>query len=527
MTHNWESHLTDFDKNVLERLGIDTWNLPTDVNPIVDALNNRTFEPRPLRDDEIDVESNFFGSRSDATFVEAFADIPWFNKKKVSRLATICQMKIYDANDGPDGDGKRKGLRRHWYSWFKTQFAQEFSKQLAANGDKKERSGFDGTQWAGRLSTVYGEIVDDEDVHYHDLWVSDTSRMIEKMWTSLFSNFHAMLCVEKDSLFNDFKDVAKACGIKIVVSGKGKMSKAATELILRRYFDIHWRETFTEESPLYIFTLTDWDFDGEASISKTFAAQARRYTDHVVEARIGIKPEDGIENDGPLFELKMNNSGYVGWATENGLFEISCSLCGHEWIAIGQIGHGNGHDCPECGNDVTFSIQIKSSDPGLTAHGFEVEALPTRAYYGMLVDAILSVIPFKTIVEKLRKECKADTYQAANTLTDKLKKWNPSYRAMMEEFERLEKIKEAFEQHVNDQFTDLSDGHESDWEDLEDDPDTDAFRKHAEKATGYTEAWRPFNRKLRTNELTLHLIRNERETMNELKEMNIVDVFGE
>jgi hypothetical protein len=113
-------------------------------------------------------------------------DISGFGKASVARLASICQMAVYDQAGGPDGDHKRKGLRRQWYSWFKTRFAQPFSQQLAQHGDEKESEGFDGTGWAGRLSQVYSSLVDDERATYVDLWVDDASRMMDRNWSALF-----------------------------------------------------------------------------------------------------------------------------------------------------------------------------------------------------------------------------------------------------------------------------------------------------------------------------------------------------
>ena len=97
---HWQSLLDEFDNEILDRLGI--YSLPLDENPIVSAL------------EEMDV-------------VGLCNDVPWFGKARMARLASICQMVVYDHNGGPDGDGKRKGLRRQWYSWFKTRFAQPFS----------------------------------------------------------------------------------------------------------------------------------------------------------------------------------------------------------------------------------------------------------------------------------------------------------------------------------------------------------------------------------------------------------------
>jgi len=104
MSKNWRKYLDHFGAEVIRSL--DLYYLPTDYNPITRAL------------------------KEDASFVDKCKAIPGYSQIAFSRLATICQMSVYDAQRGVERDGEPKALRRHWYSWYKTSFAQLYADQL-------------------------------------------------------------------------------------------------------------------------------------------------------------------------------------------------------------------------------------------------------------------------------------------------------------------------------------------------------------------------------------------------------------
>jgi hypothetical protein len=478
---DWNSKLNNFDRALLSELA--DCDIPSVTGNIVcDAVQVRDYAA-----DDRNIIVNF---------AEKFGHLKGFNKGSVSRLATLCQMMVYDRDGGPDGDKSQKGLRRHWYAWFKVNFAQDFSAALAAKGDKKEVKGFDGRAWAGRLSEIYGGLVDDENVTYKDLWVSDTSRMEKSFWGELFRNCYIILCVEKDSLFSDFEKAAQAIGAKVLVSGKGKMSKAATELVLRKHFG--WtdrRDPFTADRPLLVLTLTDWDYDGETVIAPTFAEQCRRYTNHVQEARIGITPDQGIQGNGPLFEAKTTNDTYKDWARDKGLYNAECGACGHSWITVGD----GAHNCPACDSQVYFLIALKDSGDK-TAYGFEVEALRTKAYYPMIVDALLTLVDFDTLVGHLRDECVASEYNAADAVWAIVESKNETLAKLNETIEKLERYRDAFQDDVRDRFIAKGAPMVNNWRDDDDDPTPQNFRDYVEKI-GYAEVWRPFKTSDRTRSL--------------------------
>ena len=460
---NWYNKLGGFGKKLLGELGYDY--LPTDHNPITRALE----------------EGDFLTRYAYIKGVE--------NRTRMSRLAVICQMAVYDNGRGPDGDGKQKGLRRQWYSWFKTRFAQPYHNQVDAGTE------FNGTGWAGRMSQTYGWLVDNANVTYRDLWVDDASRMMERWHARLFAECNIIVAVEKDSLFSDFKAAAHALGAVSLLSGKGKTSKAATEKQLREHFgwDAHY-DPFTADDQLIILHISDHDYDGEQVIGPTFAEQARRYTSHILEARVGIKPESVDDWQANWYEVKTNNSGYISWSEEKALFWAVCDFCGHEWAA-----QGVNLTCSECGGIVTLDVD------DWQPHGFEVESLPTRAYYTLLVRALLEVLPFEYVVSKLRDECKADAYSAADYIQASILEKNADYQALLEEFARLEDIKDAFERKVKDTLSELGEPHIEDWRDDGDDPEPRDFEQHVYKAQDWTGPWRPFSDRDRTAKLVEYL----------------------
>jgi hypothetical protein len=329
--------------------------------------------------------------------------------------------------------------------------------------------------------------------------------MMSTYYETLFGGCHIIIAVEKDSLFADFTAAAKALGAKSVYSGKGKSSKAAIEKLLRDHF--RWSNDynpFSRQNPLIILHISDYDFDGEAVIGPTFAEQARRYTQHILEARIGVQPEHvsaaGHALDDKWYQVKVSNKGYQSWAEHKALFLAQCTGCFNQWPVVGIEDRSNGifiaHTCPRCGSPAT-QISIKSD----TSHGFEVESLTTRDYYSLIVDALLQVLPFEYIVERLRDECVASSWEAANQILDQITQGNPSYQSLLKEFARLEEIKDRWERHVKDLLTEIGEEHIEDWRDDDEDPTPADFRRYVEQASDYSGPWRPFSQSHRTRSL--------------------------
>ncbi len=471
MNTNWYGHLDEFGRQLLDVIpgAYDAFHSATS-NPVSDALK-------------------------DPTFVETYQNLPGFSRMAVCRAAVLCQMQVFDRIGGPEGDRRPKALRRHWYSYFKSEVAQPLGMQMGdftvnSQGIKELKD----EDWSSRLSQVYAELVDSKIVTYRDLWVDDASRMFDTTYGKLYRGLNLLICVEKDSLFADFKAAARAIGATALYSGKGKSSKAAIEKVLRESFDWSEYNDPFENDPLVVLHISDYDYDGQAVIGPTFAEQARRYTDNIIEARIGVNPKQ-LQDAGrnlmdAWYNIKVSNKGYQTWADEMAIFQFICSNCGTALIGQGR----EGHNCPECGSDITVE---KDAVP----HGFEVESLRTREYYALIADAFMRVVPFSETIEHLREECLASVSTATDTILSEVLQNNSSYQDLLKEFDRLEEIKKEFEQKVRDAVENVADGHESDWADLEDDPEPQALREHLVTAAGrtYANAWRPFSTEVRTD----------------------------
>lgn len=478
---NWAGLLNGFAIDLLDRLGYDRYCLPTNHNPITRAL------------------------RDNPNFVRENEDIPGFNRANLSRAAVLCQMAVYDEHRGPEGDGEPKSLRRHWYSYYKSEFAQPLALQIGdfevnAAGVKEMND----LAWTQRLSTTYAELVDSGDVTYRDLWIDDASRMFERFYTPLFAHSNILICVEKDSLYGDFVAAGNAIGATALYSGKGKSSKAAIEKVLREAFGwSQYNNPFSAGNPLVIVYISDYDFDGEAVIGPTFGEQARRYTNNIVEVRVGINPENvvsyGLDPTQSWYRVKVSNKGYVGWAQKKALFRAVCDQCGQEWVHTGTCEDaGDVQDlCPGCGGlPVPFGVEDE------VPHGYEVEALKTRQYYPLLAAAVIEAIGFGKIVSRLRDECRPSVTSATQTVVRNALEDNWYYAALKEQLSKLEEEIAALEQAAEEVVTPLCEQHAGDFRDEGDDPAEEDFAQHVHHARRYSSAWRPFNSHHRTELLT-------------------------
>jgi hypothetical protein len=150
-----------------------------------------------------------------------------------------------------------------------------------------------------------------------------------------------------------------------------------------------------------------------------------------------------------------------------------------------------------------------------------VEALKTRDYYGLLVDALLRVVPFEHIVSRLRDECVADAWQAAREIMEEICKANEGYQEILKEFDRLEELKSRFEEEVTNKLMAIGEPHIGDWRDDDPDPTPDDFRRHVETATTWSEPWRPFSKRDRTDRLVSWLKRNAADQIAQFEEQEV------
>lgn len=484
---DWTSKLDQFGRTLLSAMGHDY--LPSDHNPILESLRA-------------------------GEFVQLYGELQGFNKSSVARAAIICQMAVYDNERGPDGDGEPKALRRSWYGWFKTRFAQQFSAQMG-------EAEFKDLNWNGLMSTSYGYLVDNVDVTYENLWVADASRMMKTLYTTLFSNLQVVVAVEKDSLYKDFVTLAENLGARAVVSGKGKMSKAGTEALLRQMgWGATWSDPF-QDQPLVVLTITDWDYDGKDVIAPTFATQARRYLQDVREARIGVTPEqvadlldseiESADFTQHWYNGKIQNQAYIDWSEEHALFAARCYQCDHEFVVKGTAGHS----CPRCGYELADLIIMERGKVQNQPMTFEVEALKTRDFAPAMVNALVEVLGMDYIIERLREECTANADRAVREIEEEILAENEQYQALKEQYDAIARAVQSFEGTVREELYNQAEPHEGDWADLEDDPSVKDFQDHVQSEQGYT--WRPFSEELRTRELTGWVREHCAELIRELK----------
>lgn len=499
---DWARLLDWFGLKLVRYIGWNPDYLPTDRNIIVDALKHPAWvaEAR-LR----------FGKD--------------FNRTSVSKVATICQMVIFDNSGGPEQDGRPKALRRHWYQWFKVDFAQPFSLQLGEDPNDPRW----GLNWAGRLSTIYAWFVDEShlDVTYKDLWVEDASRMMSRLDEPLYYQSNIVVAVEKDSLFSDFQEAAKSLGATCLISGKGKNSKAATEKMLRdifgwtpdgryNYDTDQYEEIFTEEDPLVVIHVSDHDYDGHAVIGPTFAEQARRYTPHVLEARVGIKPPQvvakGYSLQDKMYQVKVSNSGYVDWATDHAIFVRECVGCGQKVLSYGANGHHS-----ECCNEPYVDLTIgKKGDP---AYGLEVEAMRVSDYLDLLVEGLYRVLPFPEIVRRLRIEMTADSWEAMSRIREHVEVENKDYAALVAELRRLENIKLEFESNLEGRIYPIAEERKGNYADQGRNPEREAYVDHV-VSRGWG-PWRPFDIPERTRLLVADIHEEESDIVGELVDQEV------
>lgn len=477
-----------------------------------------------------------------------------FNRTSLSKLATLCQMCVFDNIGGPERDNKPKALRRHWYAWYKTKFAQPAAFQWGDYTEVNNVVVYSDIAWSQRLSQTYAWFVDnaayqddkcpgcerttltldgtecyacewtghvlDITCTYKDLWVEDASRMMARAQGELFKNSHIVVAVEKDSLFSDFEQAAKALGATCIISGKGKSSKAAIEKMLRDHFrwtsqpikDWNWQTQtmrtrppiFSRERPMHIIHVSDHDYDGEAVIGPTFAEQVRRYTPHVKEARVGIKPEDltvkGYDLGDQMYSVKLSNEGYKKWARRQALFLTECVDCGHTVLTKGTAEERSDwaqvwpYQCTEC-NGPLATITVEGANNNI-AYGLEVEAMTVADYRDLMVWSLLTILDFDFIVLRLRAETLANDEYAAIEVRDAMLRNNPSYQELLAAFDELERKKRRFENAVKKSLWPITSHLANCYEWQGDDPGEQDYVAHVERADWGP--WRPFSTETRT-----------------------------
>lgn len=495
MTTNWINLIDGYGKAVLFHLGLDSWDLESRVQSDQENILVRLLREEP---------NSFLSALTDAGNGTV-------NIVGICRLVVLTQMILYDQIGGPERDYKQKALRRHWYAYFK-----QFSQLLAFLLDKVDfdasgKKVMNDIQWSGRLSQVYAGFVDSGECTYQDLWVKDASRMVELLgWDNqLIDDLNIFVAVEKDSLFEDFKGAAGALGSVAFISGKGKNSKAATELMLRNLnWGDSWAETSLESGTNVVLHVSDHDYDGQGVIGPTFAEQMRRYIPVRHEGRIGVVPEHVAEVVDDKWEasyqIKVNNKGYRDWADQFALFWGQCADCQHEQIVIGVYSNVYKHDewiptndrCTQC-----RGIIVVSREDYERPHGYEVEALRSADYYERMVDVLLQHVDWWTILGGLRDKTmtKLDTFSIAYNLQDQLAEKIEEYKKISDALEVLQNARNTLRDKafniIQKAAKDIIEGRYAELREMGDDPDVEDFKDHVDRGgrNGSGMAWMPYS----------------------------------
>lgn len=440
-----------------------------------------------------------------------------FSLAALSRVAVAFQMIVFDHNQGPEEDGSLIMIRRHWYAWYKTRFAMPLAAFLGEDFDDINW----GNRWAGRLSQTYAWFVDNTDTIYRNLWVEDNSRMMQNwnVYDELFKNANIVLAVEKDSAFKDFSPLAEAIGARVIVSGKGKMGKAATERMLWEVFGWRdWQDPFSFENPLIVLHISDHDYDGEAVIGPTFAEQARRYTPFIREARVGITPEmieEQVEKTGTEIEkfwypIKQSNKAYKDWANKEAMWEYGCSVCGKAHVYQGEFAH----HCPICGNSIFIA------DRHGIPYGFEMEALPKRILFEKAARILIEMLGEDYLVDQLRQSCEPTIWRSAEDVVAHWLEDHEEYQRVKAILEGIEPLRNAVQNYLYSLQAIVEkqgEKRKNDYYNLGDHPDMEDFVTHAREAR--MGSWSPFSVRQRTEALTQDLIYYLEDFKDELDEV--------
>lgn len=231
-------------------------------------------------------------------------EISWLSKKMkaiIMRTIILNEKEFLSVN-------YERSMRGFWYSTVKP-VLDKLGLLTEKDAEEKEVG-----NWNEELSRYMSELVRMGELTYKDLNIVDTSRQrenpSEKYMTTDVKSFgykvqvdtyaNIIICVEKDTAYNIIKDLSSFLGCSCI-SSKGQNSLAAMEDLLRGI-----KESTSNNEPIYILTLTDYDPSGYI-IANNFKKQtedlqkALKMENEVYSKRIGITPNqltlEEVENN--------------------------------------------------------------------------------------------------------------------------------------------------------------------------------------------------------------------------------------
>lgn len=407
------------------------------------------------------------------------------------RSLAICQFYVMNNLKGPEGDGAKQMLRKHWYAWGKLALqpaAIRLGIGLMPNGTP------DSEKLYTMMSEVFGDWNEYALLEYQEIWIEDNTTQFMTFQETLPNPFDTIIvCCEKDAAYQGVALSAHAMGAWAVYSGGGKSSRAGIEKLY--YSGLHQKVRAGRD--VYVLVISDYDMDGEAVIAPTFAKQLSTYIpeNQIKYARVGIVP-DQVERFGHTFPSKwydikwdvgdQSNNNYLVWARDLAINEFSCSVCGYKSINLGTV-------CPSCG-EPQLSLDLPTSKDAKapfkrffemhSPKGFELDALPRVDYCELLAEGLDQLISWDDLCNALSNQAEIDEYSARRQIENELLSLNASYQEM-QEYERklrawfdemmkeLEQRRYKIDRVASDMADVLIRNHKDDQDIFKDDPDCD------------------------------------------------------
>jgi hypothetical protein len=324
---------------VLRVLGYD--EIPTGYNPVWLALAGMT--PTDAEQIEALVEAGEMTEAEAEAFTSAaergreLADLlrPMLwkgsvpQKTAVLRAYILCQTAVLNEVGGPIGTGDLATIRQRWYFSklpeamgfkfasqilekneliksadvvlvddqramdrareqgaarveFKTDWSKDEAKVLSSDLGRPARvhtwpkSGW-GRTYAQQQSGIMGTLVR-EGLTYDNLWVRDASRDTATN-SPLVANFNAALLLEKQGLFDHFRQFCTRAGIPVLAAMSGNNAFSSVEAILNDSFR-DWNGGYkpTADNPLYLFVISDHDYYGHVPVQAVLARRGQGHT---------------------------------------------------------------------------------------------------------------------------------------------------------------------------------------------------------------------------------------------------------
>jgi|WetSurSiteA1Bulk_404760.scaffolds.fasta_scaffold06600_4 hypothetical protein len=497
---------------------------------------------------------------------------------RIFEVMAICQAYVLDNINGPEGDGARQMLRKHWYRWAKAclqAWAVYLQTTLLPNGTP------DGQGLAALMSKVYGEWNMKGLIEYRDLWIeNNTAKFIVFPEEGRLDEITIVVC-EKDAVYAGVSLTAAAMGAWAAYSCKGKSGRSGMEKLFYA-MDIDRRVRNGED--VYLLVISDWDTDGEEVIAPTVFNQLSTYmpAEQIRYLRVGINPDQlkrfGYSFQDKWYEAKYrvgedDSANYLTWCRDKAIYYYECDECG--WI-----GELVGTECPGCRNQILDPGEPPSQSAakkewkepflayydGHTPHGLELDALLRTEYCLLLSEGLDELIGFDRIREELSQRIVPDTSNMAYYLSQELLDENESYRELKKyqdslenwfnkKMESLRQTAYSIERNTRDKVRELLNAHADDSDVFKYDPwpELDDLVKHLQSAKPITQectscgrptfecrypewhkdSWRdapeermfeavhpfqPYKEESRTTALKEIVLEEERNTLDEIKE---------